>query len=379
MGKAAGKSVALALLAAGLIAAPTTQARRHAAITHVDRAAHGARAAARPRATAAVAGRSMLPAQWCGNPRALGDPGALAVPGAASVQLVYAYPADAPNRVGQVADMLQGNVSIIDRFIASESGGRKTVRFAMGTSCGPQYADIVVLPLKGPRMVYQALAGAQELLHVGPIVTEVRAGLPHDPPGQRNYLVFVDGVADLPSGFAEATFGADVPGRANPNNVGGRLAFVVGGALGGGADSYEPLMFLHELTHTLGAVQLSAPHATPGGHCYDGLDVMCYPDGTGPPPQAVCPSLPGPIDRHFDCGGDDYFNPQPAPGSYLATHFNVYESPFLAGCNELPAACAAAPESPASPPAAVTPGGRHRKHSRRWLSKHRRAGSRRVR
>ena len=37
----------------------------------------------------------------------------------------------------------------------------------------------------------------------------------------------------------------------------------------------------HELTHTLGGVLGTAPHATKNGHCYDDADLMCYDDGSG--------------------------------------------------------------------------------------------------
>ena len=39
---------------------------------------------------------------------------------------------------------------------------------------------------------------------------------------------------------------------------------------------------LHEVLHTLGAVQPSAPHFSGGAHCYQLFDVMCYTprDGT---------------------------------------------------------------------------------------------------
>jgi len=86
----------------------------------------------------------------------------------------------------------------------------------------------------------------------------------------------------------------------------------------------------HELIHTFGAVQASAPHATLGGHCTDGADIMCYNDGTVPsyPHVLRCPLSYG---RLLDCGADDYFAITPTPGSYLATHWNVADSSFLIG------------------------------------------------
>lgn len=85
---------------------------------------------------------------------------------------------------------------------------------------------------------------------------------------------------------------------------------------------------VHEASHTMGAVQLSAPHSSGAGHCHDGMDVMCYADNGG---QArfdpnVCPRLAvtwvGP-EMPYDCGADDYFHPAPAAESHLATHWNV--------------------------------------------------------
>ena len=99
------------------------------------------------------------------------------------------------------------------------------------------------------------------------------------------------------------------------------------------------------MTHNLGAVQWGAPHSTQPlggsspqyGHCWQGADVMCYVEdgGAAHPMQQDCAGLPGAIPQNYDCGRDDYFNPAPAAGSYLATHWNTYDSAFLAPCGEV--------------------------------------------
>lgn len=91
----------------------------------------------------------------------------------------------------------------------------------------------------------------------------------------------------------------------------------------------------HELLHTLGAVQDSAPNAHGMAHCSDEWDALCYADGGGKM-QLRCTddrsSTSGAGDhnnRLLDCNGDDYFRPSPPRGSYLATHWNVADSRFL--------------------------------------------------
>ena len=105
---------------------------------------------------------------------------------------------------------------------------------------------------------------------------------------------------------------------------------------------------LHEVLHTLGAVQPSAPHFSGGAHCYQLFDVMCYTprDGTSDGFLRDCElgrMAPNP-GKPLDCGGDDYFNASPAPGSYLAAHWNLYDSGFLCTlgrCDQPPVAPAA--------------------------------------
>ena len=81
----------------------------------------------------------------------------------------------------------------------------------------------------------------------------------------------------------------------------------------------------HELFHTLGAVQVSAPNSNGLGHCTDEPDIMCYSEG-GVFTRNVCTEARTEL---LDCGGDDYFNSNPPAGSYLATHWNTARSSFL--------------------------------------------------
>jgi hypothetical protein len=138
--------------------------------------------------------------------------------------------------------------------------------------------------------------------------------------------------------------GDDSPGASNATNLGGLTAIMWTNpsTQPDPVSWWQPTVMLHEITHNLGGVQHSAPHMTPGWHCWDGEDVMCYADGTTgsqPYTDTVCATGAGTIPQTYDCGHDDYFNPSPTPGSYLDTHWNVYRSDFLAPCSQLGMGC----------------------------------------
>jgi hypothetical protein len=286
---------------------------------------------------ASTAGASGLPPSWCGarvardqyrRSRAAEEP---------AVRLVYAHPSDREDRGLLMAGMLQQSAREIALYVARGSGGRKTIRFDTRTRCGRGYLDIAIVTLAHPRTWYLGPGGVAK----EEIRREVRMAVGRSP-GPRNQVVYVDNLLDGPSfGEADIILGAsDMPGADNPHNEGGLYGFVWtqdGASLDLAQTSY---LVLHELSHTLGAVQDDSPNATGSGHCRDEIDVMCRPDGgPGGDVFGACPALAGVIAGHFDCNHDDYFDPTPARGSYLASHWNVFDSAFLASCGERPRAC----------------------------------------
>jgi hypothetical protein len=146
------------------------------------------------------------------------------------------------------------------------------------------------------------------------------------------YLGFVD-TGGCGGGIAEIASDTSA-GSSNRSNQGGSL-----GLSYGCFEAFDPYagfgatIGAHELMHTLGAVQDTTPHST-HGHCWDdapsahlGADIMCYDDGWPGTFVQTCTST---YPETFDCKKDDYYNPAPASGSYLATHWDTARNRYLA-------------------------------------------------
>src|SRR4051794_171392 len=320
-------------------------------------------------ATAAAAEiPNALPYAWCGDERTTDDVVHSSLPASSPrFKVVYAHPADRPDRFAAWRDALQANVALVQRFLAAQSGGGKALRFDMGTRCGKQYVDVQVVHLHGTRASYVDNFSA--------IVDEVDSKL-GESDAPRNVVVFADtlngGTYDY--GLGENVLGSygDDPGPGNVHNRGGfaSVLFTRDGqaAPGAGARGWWPEGMLHEITHNLGGVQWSAPHSTEPaglqnpryGHCWQGNDVMCYLEDSGAshPMRNDCPRIGGAIPQVYDCGHDDYFNPAPAAGSYLATHWNVYDNAFLAPSRQIAPACGGGMAGPVPQPPVATAGPR---------------------
>ncbi|GAC1318262.1 MAG: hypothetical protein NVSMB25_07450 [Thermoleophilaceae bacterium] len=293
---------------------------------------------------------------WCGGRLRRDDTSSDAFPGQPTVKLIYALPRNRADHFDYWAQILQSNVDVMQKYVAQQSGYRKTVRFDMGTPCGAQWVDIQFLKLRRPTDDYLASDGSGPTVDPGtPLQREVRAATREQ--HNQNFLVFVDGLNQVAPGDPLWAWGMtdtlvqdDRPGPSNGNNRPGRVSAVFGPDRGLPPKSptgFNSSMFMHEMLHGLGAVQPSAPNSTGGGHCFTGSDVMCYNDGSARSNRFsydYCPQVGGEIYEGLDCHNADYFSPNPAPGSYLATHWNVYDSAFLADCTDRRVAHACTPQ-----------------------------------
>ncbi|MFD9598196.1 RICIN domain-containing protein [Kitasatospora sp. NPDC059973] len=220
------------------------------------------------------------------------------------VQAVYVH-APGNDRFAQYLASFKkwaADVDVIYNASAQETGGVRHVRFVTEPDCTASVLNVQISDseIKDFNASNRALA-AQGFNRK-----------------DRKYMMFTD--AKVYCGIG--TFAGDErPGQDNLSNFGPSYGRTDSGCWGGSTAA-------HELGHNLGAVSNSAPNSSKGGHCVDEWDLMCYSDTPYyPAMKTVCPDNAS--DNRLDCHHDDYYNTAPAPGSYLATHWNVANNRFL--------------------------------------------------
>jgi hypothetical protein len=220
------------------------------------------------------------------------------------VQLIYVHK-PGEDRLPELLPTFRRLASEMDTIVdqsARKTGGSLRVRFVTNDAC---QVDIPSLSVP-----------ANAMRDFGPLIQELkRAGYDK---GNRKYLMLVDasvfcGVGTFLYDDDEGTDAHNFLGYARVDKP-----------------CWDPGTMVHELSHTLGAVQYSAPNTSRGAHCIDEWDVMCYSDEPHKPKMKFfCKD--GPQDFRLDCQDDDYFATNPAPGSYLEDHWNMAESIYFTG------------------------------------------------
>ncbi|MBV8979586.1 MAG: hypothetical protein JO086_01680, partial [Acidimicrobiia bacterium] len=236
------------------------------------------------------------------------------------VQAIYAHAADVSDRFGSLVPSIRQWAADVDAVFmrsAAETGGTRHVRFATDSNCQITVLDVQLSTTGDDNMANTV----QELQNQGYNRSD------------RKYLVWMD--ANVYCGIAQV-YSDDTALSTNLSNgassVAGEVARVDNGCWG--LNSSNQSIEAHELMHTLGGVQASAPHSTKYNHCWDESDRMCYDDGSGAVMQQICPTS---HENTFDCNHDDYFSTNPPVGSYLSTHWNTANSSFLANADGSPA------------------------------------------
>ncbi len=224
------------------------------------------------------------------------------------IQAVYVYYGSATNRISTVRPHIRDALKRANGIVyhsARQTGGTRHLRLATDSACQPLIATVNL-----PASTASSFASTVSALQA--------KGYTHT---QRKYLLFAD--ARYICGLGQ-TYNDDQRGGQNRNNRGPQFARVDLGCWSGSAVA-------HEIFHTLGAVQKSAPRSDTALHCRDERDLMCYSGATGTSvyTSAYCRTLL--LDERLDCNKNDYFHTGPQAGSYLATRWNTARSSFLWG------------------------------------------------
>ncbi len=257
------------------------------------------------------------------------------------VQLIYGYAAGRPNNAVAVTKLLR--VAIAPRMQAvinaAAAGKDLGIRFAFNPGCAGISVPVVRFPASTEKGTPEQRFG---------VMIDTLQGLGYTR-NDRKYQVIFDGfTTEGVCGLGELMPDMDQPHPANVHDgvptvgartdplssVGGvplprysavwRSTFTARGPSCWELGQSKARVQVHELFHTLGAVQLSAPHSDGGGHCADTPSVMC-PTQRKPLVKA-CATQPVEV---LDCGLDDYWNPAPAAGSYLDSRENVARSTYF--------------------------------------------------
>lgn len=275
------------------------------------------RSTAELRAEAGLAPMPSLPATTPGTTTAPTDgTGAIVCSGdgvaGKRIEVLYVRPADKTDRFDSMKDALGQYAIGADRQLnasAAETGGSRHWRFV--TDPDPAGAAPCVL------RITKVDVGSADDDSFDASVDAVKARGYNS--ASRKYLMFVE--SNVYCGIG-SLYRDSQPGQTNINNGSYAQYARTDAACWNYAEA-------HELMHNLGGVQDDAPNATPGFHCSDEADEMCYDDdGNGPVVmRSVCAGRDGSL---FDCNHDDYFFAGTPPATnYLATHWNTAFSAFL--------------------------------------------------
>lgn len=217
------------------------------------------------------------------------------------------------NRAASIFTASAKKVLTDDGSLLTDKSPRFVTRQTSGGRCHPTFTQVQI-----PAATYDAGYSA--------IWSHLRATGYNA--ANRKYLTMVQSIPgdDVYGGVAEIPgyYDGDNKTMGSRANDGSHLLVVANTSSLGG---YVGAAIAHELGHSLGALASGSPNNNTRNiaHPTDCGEVMCYTPLRQLGQVNVCglDNYSNPEAYRLDCGKDDYFNNAPAPGSYLASHFNI--------------------------------------------------------
>ena len=285
------------------------------------------------------------PYAWCGDERTTDDVAHAALPADLPALQDRLRPPRRPARPLRRLDATRCRPTSRSSSASSppRAAARKALRFDMGTRCGPQYVDVQVVapePVRARlrRQLQRDRRRGRDPARAAPTRRATWSCSPTRSTAARYDYGLGENVlgsyGERPRRRQRAQprrlrLGAVHPATARPRPAPARAA---GGPRGCCTRSRTTSAACSGRPRTRRSRSVCSDPRY--GHCWQGDDVMCYLEDSGAAHamRNDCPRIGGAIPQVYDCGRDDYFNPAPAAGSYLATHWNVYDNAFLAPC-----------------------------------------------
>lgn len=244
------------------------------------------------------------PTRWCGVATSSDQPDVVS---AFLVHVVYAVPADVPDRFAERSLPILGDLAAVEAWWQAQDPTRSPRFDLVGGDCDARLGRLDVSQVRLPR---EAAYYADPRQGFERIVAAIE-GVPFAfSAPEKKYLVYFDGPVQRRNICGTSPLG---PARANASSV-VYLDSLCAGDLGRGGEAAS--VAVHELLHSLAALPRAHPCAGDQAHACDNWHDILY-------PSVESGTL---LDRLvLDIGHDDYYGLTTTTG----TSFDVRESPFL--------------------------------------------------
>jgi hypothetical protein len=206
---------------------------------------------------AAAPAQASIPMPWCGTDSSAVDRLPDATPGYA-VHVAYVRAPGAPDRSGELAPRIVGDVTAIEAWWRTQDAARSPRFDLFPVACASVFGALDISNVELPQPISGIDRAFNEIRFL--LASEVGFNQP-----EKTYLVYYDGPTGQPG--LERICGQGAPGGGF--GLPGIAIIYLDSCRALTTDSLRPVVGIHELVHVLGAVDDAAPHSCDDGHVCD--------------------------------------------------------------------------------------------------------------